>query len=538
MNLKRYLVLAATVLCAGSIIHAADAPEAQPRPTAEAKKPAGPGVLTPEQRAMHLPFLPPDAPHLAADDLVHQTLDGTVVIEAEHFTMQQRDQIRRWYLNSEQHTPAARPDGDPVNVDGAGGGAYMEALPDTFVVEGDRAIDGINLGLLPGSVAVLCFKVNFSEPGRYYLWTRMRSDDEEDNTLNAGLNDEWPASAKCLQFQKHTKAWQWGGVIRSPQGPSFPRLPAWLDVPTAGVHTVMYSMREDGCCFDRFILTTNKEFAKPEGVGPVCTPPKAGRLPEPIAVIRTDKPIVQEDVVFEEADGQLVVEAEAFFEQTNTEKRAWHITSASLTPKVGRDIDTPHFADAGGGAYIEVLPDTGNDPVGPVAGESLSDTGGAMAVASYRVHFNNLGRYYIWVRALGTDGDDNTLHFGMDGEWPTNAAKMHHSGGGKWDWACRHRQHRGKLWLDVTKAGSHVIHLSMREDGCEVDRFVLTTNEDFVAPTNRGPAVKLKSGVLPEFSAAPSSANSGDAIVVQAESVSAEGWELATIKAGFGGTNP
>lgn len=113
---------------------------------ASAKKPAGPKPLTPEQHALHLPYLPPDAPKLAEDDLVHQTVDGMVVIEAEHFTAQRRDMIRRWYLNSAQHTPAAKPDGDPVNVDGAGGGAYMEALPDTFVTDDDRAIDGINLG--------------------------------------------------------------------------------------------------------------------------------------------------------------------------------------------------------------------------------------------------------------------------------------------------------------------------------------------------------------------------------------------------------
>jgi hypothetical protein len=252
--------------------------------------------------------------------------------------------------------------------------------------------------------------------------------------------------------------------------------------------------------------------------------------------IRTDKPLVKDDVVFEEVDGQLVVEAECFFAQTNTEKRAWHITSASHAPNVGRDIDAPHFADASGGAYIEVLPDTGNDPVGPVAGESISDKGGAMAAASYRVHFNNPGRYYIWVRALGTDGDDNTLHFGMNGEWPTNSVKMHHGGGGKWGWACRHRQHKGKLWLDVTNAGPQVIQLSMREDGCEVDRFILTTNENFVAPTNAGPAVKLKSGRLPDFSAVKSSSATGNVIVIEAESASAEGWELATSKAGFSGT--
>jgi hypothetical protein len=253
-----------------------------PARAAEAARPVPRPPLTPEERAAHLPFLPEGAPKLAADDLVHQEVNGTVVVEAEHYTQQRRDQIRRWYLNSAQHTPPARPDGDPVNVDGAGEGAYMEALPDTFVTDNDRAIDGINLGLHPGSVAVLCYKVNFAEPGRYYLWTRMRSDDEEDNTLNAGLDDEWPASARCLQFQKHTKAWQWGGVIRSPKGPAAPRLPAWLDVPTPGVHTVMFSMREDGCCFDRFLLTKDEQFTKPEGVGPAPSPASSGQLPKPV----------------------------------------------------------------------------------------------------------------------------------------------------------------------------------------------------------------------------------------------------------------
>jgi hypothetical protein len=253
--------------------------------------------------------------------------------------------------------------------------------------------------------------------------------------------------------------------------------------------------------------------------------------------VGTDKPLVNDALVFEEAGGQLVVEAEAFFAQTNTEKRAWYITTEVLRPDVGRDIDPPHFADAAGGAHIEVLPDTGNDPVGPVAGESISDQAGAMAVVSYHVHFNNPGRYYIWVRALGTDGDDNTLHFGMDGEWPTNSARMHHGGGGQWGWACRHRQHKGKLWLDVPGAGPRVIQLSMREDGCEVDRFILTTNETFTAPDGIGPTVRLRSGVLPDFSSArPSVAPAPGGIRVEAESAFADGWELATARPGFSGT--
>ena len=277
MNTTNLIRRILTPVLLGAVASSLWAAEKKPQPGPQ--RPS----LTEEQRMKHIPPLPPADKPLVGNEVVFQEVDGLVVIEAEHFNAQRRDMIRRWYINSAQHSPIAKPDGDPVNVDGAGGGAYMEALPDTFVTDADRAIDGLNLGLHPGSVAVLCYTVHFSQPGRYYVWTRMRSDDEEDNTLNAGLNDEWPASAKCLQFQKHTKAWQWGNVIRDSKGPQYPRLPAWLDVPTAGIHTVMYSMREDGCSFDRFILTTNKDFAKPEGVGPAATPAKAGKLPEPIA---------------------------------------------------------------------------------------------------------------------------------------------------------------------------------------------------------------------------------------------------------------
>ena len=39
---------------------------------------------------------------------------------------------------------------------------------------------------------------------------------------------------------------------------------------------------------------------------------------------------------------------------------------------------------------------------------------------------------------------------------------------------------------------------SMREDGFEFDKFLLTTDIDFVPPANEGPEVKLKKGKLPK----------------------------------------
>jgi len=269
---RRFHTCACTIfglgLAAAALLSAADAKKnAAPRPP-----------LTEEERRAHLaPLAPADQP-LVTPDTVFEEKGGAVVVEAEHFVRQSRDQIRRWYLNSAKHTPTTKPDPDPVMVTDASNGAYIVALPDTFVHQHERAIDGINIGLAPGAIAVVHYPVHFSQPGRYYIWTRMRSNDDEDNTLNLGLNDEWPASARCLQFPKLKKVWWWGGVIRDARGPSFPHHRAYLDVPSAGQHTVMFSMREDGFEFDKFMLTMDGTMKAPEGAGPAASPFKTGGL--------------------------------------------------------------------------------------------------------------------------------------------------------------------------------------------------------------------------------------------------------------------
>ncbi len=270
----------------------------------------------------------------------------------------------------------------------------------------------------------------------------------------------------------------------------------------------------------------------------VCLLCTADRVPA--MEVRSDQPRADGTLVFGSRGGQIAVEAECFFRQTATDVRAWHITSAADTPDVGRDIDPPHLAGAVGEAYIEVLPDTGNDPVGPRAGESISDKPGEMAVVEYAIEVDQPGKYYIWARACGTDGDDNTLHFGLDGTWPDSSARMHSFGGQKWTWACRHRQHKGKIFVEIPTAGRHVIAVSMREDGCELDRFVLTCEETSFTGDALGPPAVLHAGVMPTFAreAPPLSTtpaiNDSISVWVEAESVAAhDGWELRQTAAGF-----
>ncbi len=234
--------------------------------------------MTDTERMSHLvPPGPADAP-LVTPDTTFEELNGHVVVEAEHFVRQTRDVIRRWFINGGGYVPTTKPDPDPVMVTDASNGMYVEALPDTFVHQGERAVDGTNIGLAPGSMAVLHYPVHFTLPGRYYIWTRMRSNDDEDNTFNAGIDDTWPASARCLQFPKLKKEWWWGGVIRDARGPQYPHHRAYLDVPAAGVYTIMYSMREDGSELDKFMLTLDGRTGAPNGPGPAASPFKTGGL--------------------------------------------------------------------------------------------------------------------------------------------------------------------------------------------------------------------------------------------------------------------
>ena len=128
------------------------------------------------------------------------------------------------------------------------------------------------------------------------------------------------------------------------------------------------------------------------------------------------KPIADKGVIFAEKDGLVAVEAEHFFQQTNSEKRAFHLTTSRQTSDIKPDGYAAHVAGASGGAYLEILPDTRRRHDDKLQrGVNFSPEPGKMAVLSYNVHFEKTGRYYVWVRAYSTGSEDNGLHVGLDG---------------------------------------------------------------------------------------------------------------------------
>ncbi|MBT5925098.1 MAG: DUF5060 domain-containing protein [Verrucomicrobia bacterium] len=214
--------------------------------------------------------------------------------------------------------------------------------------------------------------------------------------------------------------------------------------------------------------------------------------------------------MFLENNGLVAVEAEHFYKQTLTAKRAWQITSSDDIPNFDPDGDPAHLAGASGNAYLEILPDSRrNHSEKLIHGENFSNQPGKLGILHYKVQFANTGRYYVWVRAFSSGSEDNGIHVGLNGQWPATGQRMQWCQGKQaWRWESKQRteeQHCGepyKIYLDIEKPGIHDIMFSMREDGFEFDKFILTKNRDFTRPENPGPIPVVKSGKLPAAFAA------------------------------------
>ncbi len=192
-----------------------------------------------------------------------------VAVEAEHFWKQTHTETRAFHLTAVDSTPDIQPDGDPPHVAGASGGAYLEILPDTRRTHGDKLIRGTNFSPDPGKMAVLHYKIHFQTTGRYYVWVRAHSTGPEDNGLHVGIDGTWPESGQRMQWCEGKRSWRWDSKQRTEKVHCGEPYKIFVDVKESGEHTITFSMREDGFEFDKFFMTTQREFSRPSGTGPV-----------------------------------------------------------------------------------------------------------------------------------------------------------------------------------------------------------------------------------------------------------------------------
>ncbi len=182
--------------------------------------------------------------------------DGLVSVEAEHFVSQEKDEIRKWYIIDVQTALLFKGVDDSQRTD-AGGNSFIAVLPDTRVTHDDKLIQGQNFSNRPGEMAIISYRIHFTNPGKYFVWVRAFSTGSEDNGIHVGLNGNWPESGQRMQWCEGKNQWTWASKQRTEATHCGEEELIYLEIPSPGEHIISFSMREDGFRFDKFVLSKN-----------------------------------------------------------------------------------------------------------------------------------------------------------------------------------------------------------------------------------------------------------------------------------------
>jgi len=159
-------------------------------------------------------------------------------------------------------------------------------------------------------------------------------------------------------------------------------------------------------------------------------------------------------------DGLLVFEAENY--DRNTDNR-WVLDSAWGNPSGGLSVVLPN----GGG---------GNE---------------TSSKLEYDLNFTQTGTHYVWYRASGPNGTDDSAWLHLDGARPPNRAAANQAAmqcvnGTNFVWETDPQDGERPYTIEITTPGIHVIALAVREDGALFDKFTITTDTNF-NPNTFGP---------------------------------------------------
>ncbi len=181
-------------------------------------------------------------------------------------------------------------------------------------------------------------------------------------------------------------------------------------------------------------------------------------------------------------DGIVSMEAENFDDNVPNPPHEWiFVTEPAGFSGEGAMQNTP--ADPGGGVgmdtdYVENSPRL-----------------------DFQVNFVKAGTHYIWLRGYGQDGNSDSCHAGLDGEaqpggyrfWSFSAA---------YTWLNVTDGTPARRTLEVPSTGVHTVNVWMREDGCIIDKIVLTTNPDYT-PIGVGPEESFRGARVKAYDPGP-----------------------------------
>jgi hypothetical protein len=177
-------------------------------------------------------------------------------------------------------------------------------------------------------------------------------------------------------------------------------------------------------------------------------------------------------------DGLVVMEAEDF---------------TANVPQGGKTFElATDWAGFSGTGAMQSLPNSGtNNNTGYVTGSPHLD---------FQIKFTKTGVHYVWVRGFAHgSGSDDSAHAGLDGQVVDTADRINFNSAADWVWTGTDMD-GGRVTINVPSVGLHTLNLYMREDGCEFDKVILTTNSAYT-PTGMGPTKKASGPLLADGAA-------------------------------------
>jgi len=162
-----------------------------------------------------------------------------------------------------------------------------------------------------------------------------------------------------------------------------------------------------------------------------------------------------------ESDGLVVMEAENYFYKG---AGCGTLQGSSWTALAG--------GGAAGGGYVQASPDIGL--------RSDYDSETYSPHLSFRINFATPGTYYLWLKAKAQDGGSNSAYYGLDNvaisQDSSTAIAIPITSDFSWTSDSTDSE---RLTVTVDSAGRHSLDIWMREDGAEIDRVLLTTDESY-----------------------------------------------------------
>ena len=269
----------------------------------------------------------------------------------------------------------------------------------------------------------LSWNVNVIDDATRYVWIRGRAHSRRSDSLHLGIDGQTVESP--FHWRDRSNSWLWKRATSTVQV-------------SPGVHRVDVWMREPGFEIDKILVTSDGGFV-PTEEGPTESPTGA------------TCDAFEQDVG---GDNLVVIEAESFHsDSTGSGSHAW----------VESDL-----AGASEAALL-ASPNIGTN--------NSTDFEQQSPRVDYRVSFAVSGSQYLWVRGAAASSSDDSLHIGLDDVAVVSPLYWNDTSG-TYIWK--------RVDIDVPSTGHHTLNAWMREDGFHLDKFVITTNADYL-PTGTGP---------------------------------------------------